>query len=90
VLARKGILLLPDILTNAGGVTVSYFEWVQDLQSFFWSEGEVNSKLEAVMRRAFLEVHEMARKHRTHMRTGAYVLSVGRVSEATLARGLFP
>jgi glutamate dehydrogenase (NAD(P)+) len=90
VLARKGILLLPDILTNAGGVTVSYFEWVQDLQSFFWSEGEVNSKLETVMRRAFLEVHEMARKHRTHMRTGAYVLSVGRVSEATLARGLFP
>ncbi len=90
VLARKGILLLPDILANAGGVTVSYFEWVQDLQSFFWSEGEVNSKLETVMRRAFLEVHEMARKHRTHMRTGAYVLSVGRVSEATLARGLFP
>jgi glutamate dehydrogenase (NAD(P)+) len=90
VLARKGILLLPDILTNAGGVTVSYFEWVQDLQSFFWSEGEVNSKLETVMRRAFLEVHETARKHRTHMRTGAYVLSVGRVSEATLARGLFP
>jgi glutamate dehydrogenase (NAD(P)+) len=90
VLARKGILLLPDILANAGGVTVSYFEWVQDLQSFFWSEAEVNSKLETVMRRAFLEVHEMSRKHRTHMRTGAYVLSVGRVSEATLARGLFP
>ena len=90
VLARRGITLLPDILTNAGGVTVSYFEWVQDLQSFFWSEGEVNAKLESVMRRAFLEVHEMSRKHRTHMRTGAYVLAVGRVSDATLARGLFP
>src|ERR1700726_2834334 len=90
VLARKGILLLPDILTNAGGVTVSYFEWVQDLQSFFWSETEVNAKLESVMRRAFQEVHEMARKHRTHMRTGAYVLSVGRVADATLVRGLFP
>ena len=90
VLARRGITLLPDILTNAGGVTVSYFEWVQDLQSFFWSEAEVNAKLESVMRRAFLEVHEMARKHRTHMRTGAYVLAVGRVSDATLARGLFP
>jgi glutamate dehydrogenase (NAD(P)+) len=90
VLARKGITLLPDILTNAGGVTVSYFEWVQDLQSFFWSEAEVNAKLESVMRRAFLEVHEMSRKHRAHMRTGAYVLAVGRVSDATLARGLFP
>jgi glutamate dehydrogenase (NAD(P)+) len=90
VLARRGITLLPDILANAGGVTVSYFEWVQDLQSFFWSEAEVNAKLESVMRRAFLEVFEMARKHRTHMRTGAYVLAVGRVSDATLARGLFP
>jgi glutamate dehydrogenase (NAD(P)+) len=90
VLARKGITMIPDILANAGGVTVSYFEWVQDLQSFFWSEDEVNVKLEMVMRRAFHEVHEMARKHRTHMRTGAYVLAVGRVADATLVRGLFP
>jgi glutamate dehydrogenase (NAD(P)+) len=90
VLARKGIMLLPDILANAGGVTVSYFEWVQDLQGFFWSEGEVNAKLESVMRRAFHEVHDTMRKHRTHMRTGAYVLAVGRVADATLVRGLFP
>jgi glutamate dehydrogenase (NAD(P)+) len=90
VLARKGITMIPDILANAGGVTVSYFEWVQDLQSFFWSESEVNAKLEMVMRRAFHEVYEMARKHRTHMRTGAYVLAVGRVADATLVRGLFP
>jgi glutamate dehydrogenase (NAD(P)+) len=90
VLARKGIMLLPDILANAGGVTVSYFEWVQDLQSFFWSEAEVNAKLESVMRRAFTEVHESARKHRSHMRTGAYCLAVGRVADATLVRGLFP
>jgi glutamate dehydrogenase (NAD(P)+) len=90
VLARKGIALLPDILANAGGVTCSYFEWVQDLQSFFWSEAEVNAKLESVMRRAFHEVHETMRKHRTHMRTGAYVLAVGRVADATLVRGLFP
>ncbi|HVB58459.1 MAG TPA: Glu/Leu/Phe/Val dehydrogenase [Candidatus Acidoferrales bacterium] len=89
VLARRGIALLPDILTNAGGVTVSYFEWLQD-QSSFWSESEVNAKLESVMRRAFQEVHEMARKHRTHMRTGAYALAVGRVADATLVRGLFP
>jgi glutamate dehydrogenase (NAD(P)+) len=90
VLARKGILLLPDILANAGGVTVSYFEWVQDLQSFFWSEAEVNSKLESVMRRAYQQVQETARKHRAHLRTGAYVLAVGRVADATLVRGLFP
>jgi len=90
VLARRGIMLLPDILANAGGVTVSYFEWVQDLQGFFWAEGEVNAKLESVMRRAFQEVHDTMRKHRTHMRTGAYVLAVGRVAEATLVRGLFP
>ena len=89
-LARKGILLLPDILANAGGVTASYFEWVQDLQSFFWPAAEVNLKLESLMRRAFLEVHESMRKHRTHMRTGAYVLAVGRVADATLVRGLFP
>lgn len=90
VLARRGIMVIPDILANAGGVTVSYFEWVQDLQGFFWSEEEVRAKLETIMRRAFSEVHETARKHRTHMRTGAYVLAVGRVAEATLVRGLFP
>ena len=89
-LARKGIMLLPDILANAGGVTASYFEWVQDLQNFFWPLADVNLKLEALMRRAFLEVYESMRKHRTHMRTGAYVLAVGRVADATLVRGLFP
>jgi glutamate dehydrogenase/leucine dehydrogenase len=90
VLARRGILVLPDILANAGGVTVSYFEWVQDLQSFFWSEQEVNAKLESVMRRAFQDVYQTMRKHRTHMRTGAYILAVGRVADATIVRGLFP
>jgi glutamate dehydrogenase (NAD(P)+) len=90
VLARKGVLLVPDILANAGGVTVSYFEWAQDLQGYFWTEGEVNLRLETVIKRAFHEVHETTRKHHTHMRTGAYILSVGRVADATLVRGLYP
>ncbi len=90
VLHRKGILVVPDILANAGGVTVSYFEWAQDLQGYFWEENEVNARLEKVMRKAFADVHETMRKYHTHMRAGAYILAVGRVAEATLVRGLFP
>ncbi len=90
VLARKGIFLLPDILANAGGVTVSYFEWAQDLQGYFWDEGEVNARLEKVIKRAFHDVYETSRKYRVHNRTGAYILAVGRVADATSVRGLFP
>jgi len=90
ILARKGIFLLPDILANAGGVTVSWFEWSQNLQGFFWQEHEVNQRLEFVMKRAFRDVFEISRKYRVPMRTAAYILAVGRVAEATLVRGLFP
>ncbi len=90
VLARKGILVLPDILANAGGVTVSYFEWAQDLQGYFWQEDEVNKRLEFVMKKAFGDVQEMMRKYHVHSRASAYILAVGRVAEATLVRGLFP
>ena len=90
VLARKNIFVLPDILANAGGVTVSYFEWVQNLQGAIWQETEVNQKLDFVMRRAFTDVHAAMRKHRAHPRAAAYVLAVSRVADATLARGLFP
>ncbi|MBI2955953.1 MAG: Glu/Leu/Phe/Val dehydrogenase [Acidobacteria bacterium] len=90
VLARKGVFLLPDILANAGGVTVSYFEWVQDLQNFFWEEDQVNAKLETMMKRAFREVCETSQKYRVNMRVAAYILAIGRVAEATLVRGLFP
>jgi glutamate dehydrogenase (NAD(P)+) len=90
VLAKKGILVLPDILTNAGGVTVSYFEWSQNLQGAIWSEAEVNQKLDFVMRRAFNDVYNTMRKHHTHPRASAYLLAVGRVADATLTRGLFP
>jgi len=90
ILARKDIVVLPDILANAGGVTVSYFEWVQNRQRHAWREREVNEKLEEIMQRAFYSVHETAQKFRTHLRAAAYILAVGRVAEATLARGLFP
>jgi glutamate dehydrogenase (NAD(P)+) len=90
ILSRKGVFVVPDILANAGGVTVSYFEWAQDLQGFFWQVQEVNSKLEFVMRRAFNDVHETMRKFHVYPRAAAYILAVGRVADATLVRGLFP
>jgi glutamate dehydrogenase/leucine dehydrogenase len=89
ILVRNGVFVLPDILANAGGVTVSYFEWVQNQQYYCWSEAEVNAKLEQVMKNAFHDVHEVAQKCRVHMRTAAYILAVGRVAEATLMRGGF-
>jgi glutamate dehydrogenase (NAD(P)+) len=90
VLRDHGVLVLPDILCNAGGVTVSYFEWAQNMQGYSWDEAQVNRELERVMRRAFHEVHQSAQRYKTDMRTGAYVLALGRVAEATRARGLFP
>ncbi len=90
VLHRNGVFLIPDILANAGGVTVSYFEWVQSLQAFFWEEGQVNQHLEKIMTRAFQEVLATSKKYGVHMRTAAYVLAVGRVAEATRIRGIYP
>jgi len=90
ILARKGIFVIPDILANAGGVTVSYFEWAQNLQGARWQDSELNQRLEFMMRRAFNDVYMTMRKHRTHSRAAAYVLAVGRVTEAMLLRGLFP
>jgi glutamate dehydrogenase (NAD(P)+) len=90
ILYKKGAMVLPDILANAGGVTVSYFEWVQDLQELFWDEDEVNARLEKVMVRAFHDVYQMAMKHRVDMRTGAYMLAIERVATATRVRGIWP
>ena len=90
ILHEKGILLVPDVLANAGGVIVSYFEWVQDLQSFFWSEAEVNQRLEQIMSRAFGEVWSATEQYGTDMRLGAYAVGVSRVAEATRIRGIFP
>ena len=90
VLHRRGIMVLPDILANAGGVTVSYFEWVQDLQSFFWDEAEINLKLEKIMKKAFRAVLEMSQTHEVDLRTAAQMLAISRVAEATRIRGIFP
>jgi glutamate dehydrogenase (NAD(P)+) len=90
VLADEGVFLVPDILANAGGVTVSYYEWVQDQYSFFWSEKQINETLEQAIRTAFNSVYQTAQRYNTDMRTGAYILAVDRVAEATRVRGIFP
>ncbi|HLY01627.1 MAG TPA: Glu/Leu/Phe/Val dehydrogenase [Candidatus Cybelea sp.] len=90
ILFDRGIMVLPDILANAGGVTVSYFEWVQDLQANFWEEAEINERLKRKMVRAFRETHEQAKRHGVSMRKGAYCVAVARVAEATKLRGLYP
>ncbi|MGN6185779.1 MAG: Glu/Leu/Phe/Val family dehydrogenase [Thermoanaerobaculia bacterium] len=90
ILRERGIFNIPDVLCNAGGVTVSYFEWVQGLYSFFWDETMVNQQLEKVMVKAFADVYDAAQKYKVDMRTGAQILAVGRVAEASTTRGLFP
>lgn len=90
ILHDRGILLVPDVLANAGGVTVSYFEWVQDIQSFFWSEDEVNERLGRILKRAFAEVWAASETHGVDLRTAAYIVGVARVAEATLTRGIYP
>ena len=84
------MLVVPDILANAGGVIVSYFEWVQDLQNFFWEENEVNNKLTKIMRHSYAHVYSTMQKHKTDMRTAALIIGVKRVAEATITRGIFP
>jgi glutamate dehydrogenase (NAD(P)+) len=90
VFYERGIFVVPDILANAGGVTVSYFEWVQDLQSFFWTEEETNQRLQIVMTHAFSDVLKISQERKVDMRTAAYILAVGRVAEATKIRGIYP
>jgi glutamate dehydrogenase (NAD(P)+) len=90
ILHQKGTLVIPDILANAGGVTVSYFEWVQDLQSFFWGVDEITQKLEVIMNQAFASVAELADRYQCDMRQAANMLAISRVAEATQIRGIYP
>ena len=90
ILYNNGVFLIPDILCNAGGVTVSYFEWVQDLNRDHWTEVEVNAKLKTIMVKAFAEVLAQSQKNGVNMRTGAYLNAVQRVADATAMRGLYP
>jgi glutamate dehydrogenase (NAD(P)+) len=90
ILEDRGVLVLPDILANAGGVVVSYFEWVQGLQEYFWKEPEVNSKLRDIVTRAFNETWQVSQERQIAMRPASYGVAVGRVAEATITRGLYP
>jgi glutamate dehydrogenase (NAD(P)+) len=90
ILEANGVLILPDVLANAGGVVVSYFEWVQGLQEYFWKEDEVNARLNEIVKRAFEETWATRADRSTSMRQAAYGLAVQRVAEATVTRGLYP
>ncbi len=90
VLTNKGVTIVPDILANTGGVIVSYFEWVQNIQSLYWTREDVNSKLEAIMTRSFQSVCEMAKEKNTSLRQGAYLIAIKRVIDAKKARGIWP
>ena len=90
ILDEKGVFVIPDILANAGGVTVSYFEWVQDLQNYFWNEAEINNRLRQIMVSAFKKVIAIAEENRVDNRTAAQMLGIGKVAEALQLRGLYP
>jgi glutamate dehydrogenase (NAD(P)+) len=90
VLQERGITVVPDVLANAGGVTVSYFEWVQDISSFFWSEAEINQRLDRIMSEAFTGIWAVSQEKALPLRTAAYVVACRRVLEARALRGLYP
>ena len=90
ILNDKGVVIVPDILSNAGGVVVSYFEWVQNIQSVSWTEEEVNAKLERIMNNSFEAVYNIAQEKKVPLRTGAYLIAVDRVVKAKKARAIWP
>jgi glutamate dehydrogenase (NAD(P)+) len=90
VLAERGILVVPDVVANAGGVIVSYFEWVQDFSSFFWSEAEIDERMERILIGAYAHIWEVHTEQRVPLRTAAYIVACRRVLEARAVRGLYP
>jgi len=90
ILFDNGIFVIPDIYSNAGGVTVSYFEWVQNIQQLFWTEKDVNMRLKNIMTEAFQQLIRLVDQHKIPMRLAAYALGVGRVGEALRVRGIYP
>ena len=90
ILVGRGITVVPDVLANAGGVTVSYFEWVQDFSSFFWSEDEINARLVHLMREAFASVWQTAEQHQVSLRTATFIIACTRMLQARELRGLYP
>jgi len=89
ILARRGKFVIPDILCNAGGVTVSYFEWVQNRMGYYWTEEEVNERLRRIMTQSFADVLKMSLEHKTTMRIAAFMLAIRRVTEVILLRGVY-
>ncbi|MNV85811.1 Glutamate dehydrogenase [compost metagenome] len=90
ILHSNGVLVLPDVIANAGGVTVSYFEWVQDFSSFFWSEDEINARLVRIMQDAFAGVWQVAQDHKVSLRTATFIIACQRILHAREMRGLYP
>ena len=90
ILNDKGVLVLPDVIANAGGVTVSYFEWVQDFSSFFWSEDEINARLVRIMQEAFAGIWQVAQEHKVSLRTATFIVACQRILHAREMRGLYP
>lgn len=90
ILYDRGIFVVPDILANAGGLTVSCFEWVQNVQELLWSEKEVSERLEQIIKKAFYEVLKISIGKKVHLRTAAYIIGVGRVAKAMELRGIYP
>jgi glutamate dehydrogenase (NAD(P)+) len=90
ILNDKGVLVLPDVIANAGGVTVSYFEWVQDFSSFFWTEDEINARLVRIMQEAFAGIWQVAQEHKVSLRTATFIVACKRILHAREMRGLYP